>query len=173
MNKFFTTLSAVALATTMATPVMAQSNHRDHQVLANSIMKAGVNFIVNPNECWEDNSYGWYWAMKNEVVICQENKVQGYIKQVNWTEEDYDTLRHEVHHMVQDCRDGMDGVLSAIYKKPLQLGLEVLGNQGIANVVKAYDHRGPHIVTMEIEAFSVAAMNDVPEQIRDLKKYCM
>ena len=44
MKKLLTTLSTLALATTVASPVMAQSNHHHHQVLANTIMDAGVEF---------------------------------------------------------------------------------------------------------------------------------
>ena len=172
MNKFFTTLSAVALATTMATPVMAQSNHRDHQVLANTIMKAGVNFIVNPNECWEDNSYGWYWAMKNEVVICQENKKQ-VNNQVDWTEEDYDTLRHEAQHLIQDCVDGeLNGSLDHVYEQPIQLAKEVIGEADIHTILKNYSNKSDNIKVMEIEAFTVAALNDPLDQAQDIKNYC-
>ena len=40
------------------------------------------------------------------MVICQENRIPGVREMTSWTEEDLDTLRHESHHLVQDCRGG-------------------------------------------------------------------
>ena len=67
--------------------------------------------MINPDRCDTEKAYGWYWAAANELVVCQENKIKGSNAQVEWTEEDYDTLRHEAHHLVQDCmaRDNRDG----------------------------------------------------------------
>ena len=172
MKKLLTTLSTLALATTVASPVMAQSNHRHHQVLANTIMSTGVQFIVNPIECWEGNSYGWYWALKNELAVCQENKKQ-VNAQAQWTEEDYDTLRHEAQHLIQDCMDGeLNGSLDHVYDQPIHLAKEVIGETDIYNILDAYSHKSDHTKVMEIEAFAVAALNDPLEQAQDVKNYC-
>ena len=37
----------------------------------------------------------------------------------------------------------------------------------------SYQDQGQHTVVMELEAFTVAAMDDTAEQQRDLVKYCM
>ena len=171
MKKLLTTLSTLALATTVASPVMAQSNHRHHQVLANTIMDAGVEFYINPQECFEEKSYGWYWALKNELVVCQENATN--TSQVDWTEEDYDTLRHEAQHLIQDCMDGeLNGSLDQVYDKPIQLAKEVIGKSDIMRIIDNYSDKSDHIKVMEIEAFAVAALNDPLEQAQDVKNFC-
>ena len=171
MKKLLTTLSTLVLATTVASPVMAQSNHRHHQVLANTIMDAGVEFYINPQECFEEKSYGWYWALKNELVVCQENATN--TSQVDWTEEDYDTLRHEAQHLIQDCMDGeLNGSLDQVYDKPIQLAKEVIGKPDIMRIIDNYSDKSDHIKVMEIEAFAVAALNDPLEQAQDVKNFC-
>lgn len=173
MNKTFISLLTLA-STLVTTPVMAQSNINDHVKLVQSIKQVGVNYYVNPSECDQEDSFGWYWPEQNEIVICQENKIKGSTKMVNWTEEDFDTLRHETHHMVQDCRDGkLQGDLNAVYTKPIELAKDVLSTSHIKRIVEAYKDETDHIIVMELEAFSVAAMNDPLEQVRDIQNYCM
>ena len=94
-----------------------------------------------------------------------ENKIKGSSQQVRWTAEDLDTVRHESHHLTQDCRDNsLNGRLHAYIMTPLDLLLLSclsLGNRIIDN----YADRGEHVVIMELEAFAVAAMNDPLEQV--------
>jgi hypothetical protein len=106
------------------------------------------------------------------MVICQEGAKGTY--EVNWTAEDLDTLRHEAQHLVQDCMDGeINGVLGSLYKKPIDLGIAVLGEEGVKRVIEAYSEASDHIKVMEIEAFSVARMNEPLEQVADIAKYCL
>ena len=93
-------------------------------------------------------------------------------KQGQWSREDLDTLRHEAHHMVQDCRDNnLDGHLHTVYKDPLKLAKDWLG-QNTMRIMEIYEDRGTKMVIIELEAFSVAAMNDPDEQVRDIGTYC-
>ena len=181
MKKFITTvaLAAVGIA---ALPFEAvartRSNFDDHLQLAQAVVDTGITFRINPPRCdTKENTYGWYWAARNELVVCQENKIYGSTREVSWTEEDYDTLRHEAHHLVQDCMRGRnrDGILGAVYESPLNLGKEVLGTSNMESIGQAYRAQGAdaHTVVMEIEAFSVARMNDPLEQVRDINRYCM
>ena len=106
------------------------------------------------------------------MVICQENKRSVGVE-VQWTEEDLDTLRHEAQHLIQDCMDGSrQGALGAVYKDPIGLAKDVLGNDGIQNIIEAYSDQSDHIKVMELEAFSVAAMNDPLDQARDIQNFC-
>ena len=170
-----TTLATLtALATTVA-PSLAEtrnSNYNDHVTLGQVVRSTGIQLKYNPSECWERGAMGWYWAAQNEMVICQENKTSvGY--EVRWTEEDLDTLRHEAQHLIQDCMDGSrQGALGAVYKDPIQLAKDVLGDEGIRRIVNGYSEASDHIKVMELEAFSVAAMNDPIEQARDIQKFC-
>lgn len=144
----------------------------DHARLAHQVIRTGLTFKVNPADCWEDDAYGWYWAAKNEMVICQENKtVPGQVTW--WTEEDLDTLRHEAHHVVQDCRDGaLRGDLDAVYKEPVKMAVYHLGEDYAHHIAKIYGDQGKHTVVMELEAFTVATMNDTAEQVQDFGTFC-
>ena len=173
MNKAFTTLLLAAMS--MASPAWARSSHSAHVALSKAVQKAGIDVYVNHKICDEHNSYGMYIPAHNAIVVCQENRVKGSRNVVAWTEEDYDTLRHEVHHVVQDCMDdSYNGILSAVYKDPIGLGYEVMGKTKTHRIAALYDDNGAsdHIQVMEIEAFSVAAMNDPYEQIGDIQRYC-
>ena len=169
------TAAAGAVAPAMANAPIAELREvRNHVQLAEAIKSTGVNFYINPAECNERPVYGWYWAAKNELVVCQElrDRTQAGV-QTDWTTEDLDTLRHEAHHLVQDCRDSaLNGRLNAVYRDPIELAKTWLGDRGIENVLRAYSDASDHIKVMELEAFSVASMNDPAEQVRDIKNFC-
>jgi hypothetical protein len=106
------------------------------------------------------------------MVICQENK-RVVNEEVNWTEEDLDTLRHEAQHLVQDCMDGeRQGELGAVYRDPIDLAKKVLGDRGVRSIIDAYSDASKHVVVMELEAFSVARLNNPIEQVQDIQRYC-
>lgn len=166
--------SLLALLITGA-PALAQSNHRHHVALSEAIKSTGVEFKINPSDCYlkeNANAFGWYWARANELVVCQENAKT--TEQVKWTEEDYDTLRHEAQHLIQDCMDGSrQGLLSSVYKEPVALAQDVMTHEQIQHILKVYGNRTSNTQVMELEAFAVAAINDPLDQARDVVKYCM
>jgi hypothetical protein len=155
--------------------VLAGSNHSQHIDLLRAALNTGIDFKVNPPTCDRDRALGWYWANRNELVVCQQNKMVGSSQEVTWTEEDYDTLRHEVHHLVQDCmsRNNRDGHLGAVYENPIGLGKSVLGDSIVSRIRYAYRDKDEHTIMMELEAFSVASMNQPLEQVSDIQTYCM
>lgn len=177
--KTITSIGLIALAVLSPAKAMArgQSNFQDHVRLAQAAQRTGVRVKINPDRCDTEEAYGWYYAAANELVICQENKVKGSNKEMTWTEEDLDTLRHEAHHLVQDCmiRGNRDGILGAVYDSPIELGYRVLGKPRSNRIAELYGNNGAsaHIQIMEIEAFAVAALNDPQEQVRDIERYCM
>ena len=166
-------LAALAAVTTIVpTAVEARNVDDGHIRLAQAVRTTGITVKVNPAECWEKDAYGWYWAAKKEMVICQERRAKFGVETF-WTEEDLDTLRHEAQHLIQDCRDGqLDGDLDAVYTKPLALAQNVLGRDRIMSILESYSEASDHIKVMELEAFSVAAMNDPMDQVGDIKNYC-
>lgn len=176
MNKLLKSIS-LATITALATvlPAMARSNHQHHVSLARAVISTGVQFKINPPECFtkeNEGVYGWYWARNREMVVCQENAVN--TNEVAWTEEDYDTLRHEVQHLVQDCMDGsLQGQLDSVYRDPIGLAKETLSTSAIHQIVESYGSKGDHTVVMELEAFSVATLNEPLEQVDDIRRYCM
>ena len=168
------TLAALAAATAFI-PTTAQARNVDnaHMELARAIVSTGVQLKINPVECKTKNAMGWYWAARNEMVICQEN-ARGS-QEVNWTAEDFDTLRHEAQHLIQDCMDGSrNGRLGSVYKNPIALAKNTLSQRHIEAIIESYTESGAseHIVIMELEAFSVAALNDPAEQAGDITKFC-
>ena len=174
MNKTTTiTLSALTALATLAPGALAgQSNYNHHITLGQVVRSTGITFKINPSECWEKGAFGWYWAYRNEFVICQEGKRSVGVE-ATWSEEDLDTLRHEAQHLIQDCMDGSrQGSLNSVYKEPLELAKEILGHESIGSILEAYSDKSDHIKVMELEAFSVAAMNDPLEQARDIQKFC-
>ena len=170
------TLAALAAFTTIAAPAAeARGTYAEHTQLGNAVRATGITLKFNPAECRTKNAMGWYWAAKREMVICQENH-KGYVgfgQEVRWTEEDLDTLRHEAQHLIQDCMAGRrQGSLDSVYNEPIELAKSILGSEGIAYILKIYAEASDHIKVMELEAFSVAEMNDPAEQARDIAKYC-
>ena len=166
-------LTALTAAATFAAPA-AQARNVDqaHIGLAQAIVATGIELKINPVDCNFKPALGWYWAARQEMVICQEN-AKGGQAETYWTAEDLDTLRHEAQHLIQDCMDGqLDGSLGAVYQEPIALGKKIIGEDGIQYVINAYSEASDHIKVMEIEAFSVAAMNDPAEQTRDIAKFC-
>ena len=171
------TIAAVVGFAPLAEAETRRSNFNHHQQLWNAAEATGVRMAINVDRCDTESAFGWYWAAANELVICQEGKMHGSSKEVSWSEEDLDTLRHEVHHLVQDCmaRENRDGVLGSVYKEPIALGFKVLGKDRAVRIAELYAENGAneHIQIMEIEAFAVAAMNEPLEQVNDIQRYCM
>lgn len=170
--KLFQSLASIVIAVTAFAPAThAASNYSAHVGLGRVIRSAGVNVRINPSTC-NGSSFGWYWARKNELVVCQENGHAGG-PEVVWTEEDLDTLRHEAQHLIQDCYDGSrQGALHTIYRDVPALVNGTLNRSTIERVINSYASKGEKVVVLELEAFSVAALNDPSEQARDIQKYC-
>ena len=170
-------ISALALTAIVAPQASANTFDR-HNHLIDMVKATGVEFKINPTECDTMNAMGWFMTYRNghqEMVICQENKIKGSTRQVRWTAEDLDTIRHEAHHLTQDCMDGSrNGALGAVYKRPIELGYRVMGQAKTNWVAESYAENGAsgHIQVMEIEAFAVAQMNDPIDQANDIRRYC-
>ncbi len=170
------TLAALTAISTVAAP-SAQARNVDpgHLELGKAVIATGIDLKINPIECNDKDSFGWYWARKNEMVICQEN-ARGGQPETYWTAEDFDTLRHEAQHLIQDCMDGSrQGALTSVYEDPISLAKNTLSQSHIQGIIESYRENGAsdHIVVMELEAFSVAALNNPTEQAADIKNYCL
>ena len=167
------TAAAIVASSMLPAEARPQSYYDNHVRMAEAVERAGIDFKINPDSCWEEeNLMGWYYAPGRELVVCQENAYR-YSGQVDWTDEDLDTLRHEVHHLVQDCRNGrLDGYLHQVYEDPAALAKDWLGYGNIALILDGYSDYDAHRQMMELEAFSVAEMDDPAEQLRDLANYC-
>ena len=144
----------------------------DHTELARAVASTGTDLLINVAACQTKDAHGWYHAARGEMVICQENATGS--EMVAWTAEDLDTLRHEAHHLVQDCMDNvLDGDLETVYVEPAELIGTVLTKQQVLNILDWYEEATKTRQLMELEAFSVAMMNDPLEQVSDIQRYCL
>ena len=156
-------------------PIIQDSPHNNHVLLSEVIKSVGIGFYINPGACDDVEAFGWYSGKRKHLVICQENRTSTPEEQVEWTAEDYDTLRHEAQHMIQDCMDRkIDGELEPVYRNPIDLAIRVLGPDNMKKIHHNYSNRGAslHTVITEYEAFSVARLNDPLEQVEDIKRFC-
>jgi hypothetical protein len=170
MNFITKTISGLVAASSLMIPVSA-GTFEDHTELARAVASTGVKLLINVPACQTKDAYGWYDSRKTQLVICQENATGS--EMVAWTVEDLDTLRHEAHHLVQDCIDNvLDGNLDTVYVDPDQLIDAVLTKAQIIEILNWYEDATDARKIHELEAFSVAIMNDPLEQTKDIKTYC-
>ena len=174
-----TALTGLSLFASLSAPVHAsmgvQENHQRHVVLATAIQEAGIDVYVNPSACDNKPVFGWYSGAQRVLVICQENRDFYPAGKAPWTAEDYDTLRHEAQHLIQDCMDNrIDHNLSPVYRNPIALAQRVLGTEAMSGIHNSYTSIGANLSTviLEYEAFAVAALNDPLEQVQDIRNYC-
>lgn len=162
-KKFLATVvaSAAILAPGAA---FADEETRQHQQLWDTLKRVGVHVVANsPNFC-DGNVHGFYAPAERLLVVCQDDAKVLNGKMVPWTANDFDTLRHEAQHVVQDCSLGGlgDSRETAFISDDQQLAKFVSGaltrNQ-INWIISTYEKSGatPHVVKLELEAFAVAA----------------
>lgn len=146
MKKFIATVTAIA-ASLVASPTLASdTNHADHIKLVETLEEIGVTVVVNnPIHCPPGREGGGsYSPFSALLAVCQDNGVSDG-EMVNWTPNDYDTLRHEAHHVIQDCISGtiadgrmnmlfngqewddftkdLDEFVSRVYKEQIKMGM--------------------------------------------------
>jgi len=176
MKKFLSLAAAVATVIAV-TPAAQASTMAAHERLVDTLKDKGVSIVLNPPECKLASYAGYYRDAIQKIVICQTHGIDGSYKQVGWTANDLDTLRHEAHHVAQSCLgDGMgNNSLGTIYLKPFAFAKQYFGTTRINNIISVYKDRGAsdHMTVLEVEAFAVAEMNNPDQQVADSRKYCL
>ena len=167
---FVSLLAAVSILTPSV--VRAENTAKDHHELWKELQNQGVTTIYNHKlHCPKDESLdGRYYIHAAMLVVCQDNMTSHLVEQP-WTENDFDTLRHEAHHVIQDCASGVigDGMTrpiflkddlikfvssSSIPEKRLDFLYSMMLNDGL----------DPETIAEEIEAYVVAydiSANDI------------
>ena len=171
MKKFI--FSAVALAVCSLNPAHAGNTRADHDDLWDTLERAGVPVHVNDPEACDGKWGGGFYAMnprKNTsiMLVCQDNgEGAGLDNHVGWTANDYDTLRHEAHHVLQDCLGGdiADGDLDPLFEDPAKhrrFVVSSLSQDKINWIIESYGEDGSdeETIILELEAFAVA--EDIP-----------
>ena len=167
MLKQITTAAAALL---LAMPGMAETAPKtgtweDHQRLWLAIASTGTVVKINTPTCFTNDAPMGYYAYDNqgnsEFVICQDNATNA--TEVNWTDNDLDTLRHEAVHLIQDCADGVraDGLLSPLGSSQEILALvdRSIGRESAQRIIEVYRENGLESesgLMAEVEAFSAA-----------------
>jgi len=136
-----------------------------HEDLVEAVHNSGVAVLLNPKDCWTtmSDAAGFYAPSEKVLVVCQDNAQEPAV-QVAWTDNDLDTLRHEAHHVLQDCAaDGEVGGYTGLFfedKDQLMAFLveSTLSKGDIERIIEVYTENGADELTvlLELEAFAVA-----------------
>ena len=159
------TVAALIAATVFSSPAYADNSYEAHQELLIAINEVGVRTRINPNKCFSSEYRGvngFYNSSAAILGICQDHATRPNTE-VPWTDNDYDTLRHESIHLVQDMLDGVgDDSLPPIIKDRDLLGefvMDTIGPEKGRSIVRSYSQQGApiNIIHVELEAFSFAS----------------
>ena len=162
MNTNSIILSAFAVILSMAPAgAMSIAERENHIKLAEAVMESGVEVSINTKEhCFslEHRFFGSYNPSKRVIAICQENATDWNGEVIEFSAEDYDTLRHEAHHLVQDCLDGdIDGRMQPMFTGDDRVKfLSYFSDKKERSVRETYADGGEAMIELEIEAFAVA-----------------
>ena len=172
--KFLSKVATIVLGGSLLftqSPVKASS---DHDRLWDSLEEVGVTILVNdPHFCLKNDIDGAYVPSAKVLVVCQDNASPMTSGEVQWTANDLDTLRHEAHHVVQDCLAGELGdKYSDLFfdneEEFTEFVKGILNERQIELIVESYRSNGAddQRILMEIEAFAVAS-GISPDMIAD------
>jgi hypothetical protein len=165
----------------LLTPGLKAGVEEDHDVLWNALEEVGVELYLNDTEyCDADSGVsGLYSPRLNIMIICQDERIPISSREVEWTDNDYDTLRHEAHHVVQDCVAGLENGNMDVYFGDRDTYTEfvktALTEEQFDNIVKTYKEGGSsdEVVIHEVEAFAVASSIPPDSIARALVKVCI
>ena len=176
--KLFSTLTAAALAITLGAIPSRASLDSGHSQLIQALRNQGVRVYINPAQC-EEFSYihGFYISQASVLAICQDNATKVGQEGVEWTDNDLDTLRHESHHLVQDCVGQRgDNVLDLFFSDNLVSFIQnsSLSEEQKHRIISNYMRQTGDIKTveLELEAFAVAADVEASTIATAIDKVC-
>ena len=148
-----------------------------HVALVRAIERAGVSIEINHPFCQEREGLNGFYSGKDRLLVVCNDDYSATNTDPVWTLNDFDTLRHEAQHFIQDCMVGTnhDHHLNNVYKNPLGFSTHVLGQLRIDRITQIYRENGAsnHILNLEYEAFAVAELNVPLEQSQDIQNYCL
>ncbi len=131
-----------------------------HDELKRALNDVGVEVFLNETKLCNGSKSGMYSPDYDAIVICQDDRIETSDQEVDWTENDYDTLRHESQHVVQDCMEGIDNnKMSLFFSNEIEyLEFVVMGLTKLEffQIVEAYRSLGDDVLLNELEAFAVA-----------------
>lgn len=167
---FVSLLGVPAMATELGT-------FDDHKNLYNTIQSLGIRITINdPRHC-SSGIDGAYNSGQRLLVVCQDNAVSR--REVDWTANDLDTLRHEAHHIVQDCTLGSlgDNRLAPLFgdkESTMEFIRQSIGETRARQLMNNPAYRGRNSTHLtEMEAFATASFIDANTIARKLTEVCV
>ena len=177
--KFRAFLAALCLTGATAVPTVAaptyedRDNIQEHIELLNTLDDMGVNVqINNPHICSHERGVAGFWMGSERLfVLCQEEvrnaKLPVYTGNIVLaSDDDLDTIRHEAHHVIQDCMNGrLDGdLVTYLDEENSEEFLEFYPDWKEEHIATQYreDGASEHVVQLEIEAWAVADLVSAP-----------
>ena len=153
------TSSAIGLSLLTIPGVSAETNS-NHDELKRALNDVGVKVFLNDTKLCDGDKSGMYSPDYNAIVICQDDRIETSDQEVEWSENDYDTLRHESQHVVQDCMEGINNnKMSLFFSNEIEyLEFVVMGltKSEFFQIVESYRSLGDDVLLNELEAFAVA-----------------
>jgi len=173
--------SALVALTALAIPVaaFADNSFQAHEQLLRTVRRSGTKVYLNHPAVCDGEIDGVYISGKRALVICQDKSTEPH-KQVEWTANDLDTVRHEVQHLVQDCaafRPG-DQTLRPIVggdSDVMGFALNSLGESKVKSIVRRYSSKGVsrREMLIELEAWGTAKVIPASAITKAVEHYCM
>ena len=174
-------LALISSFTVGALPAAARpntGNFDDHVRLYQTIQSHGVTVYFNhPKHC-DGSIDGSYISVRRVLNVCQDRARPGQ-SETDWTANDLDTLRHEAHHMIQDCagagvanghlvhlfsnRTELISFLDSVYSRSEQQSL--MGG-------RSYSSHNRERQLIELEAFATAAVIDANSIADKMNEVC-
>jgi hypothetical protein len=156
----------------LVAPVGAYENTvGGHVPLAKAVNEIS-SFEVNTLRCFQGDMSGYYVLSTGAVVVCQDNARKIGVM-VDWTSNDLDTLRHEAHHLLQDCmKGGIGDRQSILFFETLTPSIEALGPERVSTIREVYAGASNDVMNMEIEAFAVATYVSPNNIASSIKRFC-
>ena len=153
--------AAIGLTLFCVPSVRAEDNPDDHWLLWDTLERKGITVLLNDTDLCDGEAAGLYSPSHNVLVVCQDRRIPLTSKEVDWTANDFDTLRHEAHHVLQDCLDGLENDTSVLFfegRKMKEFVRNSLTQKQIESIIETYGEAGAsdEVIMMELEAFAVA-----------------
>ncbi len=167
-----------AIALALSPVAGATGTVQEHEVLVDALQGVGVTVVLNSPAYCDKDTAGAYSSGQRLLFVCQERATVPY-KDNGWTSYDLDTLRHEAHHVVQDCLDGGlgDGLYGNLFNDRAELEefvTDSLDSDEIDWVISTYAMQGlpEHVILNELEAFAAAKVVDPNTIATTVTKVC-
>ena len=179
MIKRFLAVTTAAVATILSTaaPGLTTGSFGEHKRLYDTIRSYGVTVHINNPKYCDGRIDGSYHSFQRVLSVCQDN--QSYMNnEVDWTANDLDTLRHEAHHMIQDCAlNGIgDGNLSLLFgdidqSKEFVASVLPESQQRELMSFDSYSGHNAYRQMIELEEFATAAAispSDIADKMNEM-----